>query len=130
MARNQWQRIADRNIAKLTLVAIKSAIASESSVMFKSPVRDGMFKNNWYTEVNGISGKTTFEVDRSGAARLADAYRLSMTIKIGDTISFVNNLPYNIRLEYGYSDQAPGGMVRLTAAQWPLIVKDVVRGMR
>jgi hypothetical protein len=31
---------------------------------------------------------------------------------IGNTFFFTNNVPYIRRLEYGYSEQAPQGMVR------------------
>lgn len=48
----------------------------------------------------------------------------------GDTYYFLNPLkktPYIRRLEYGWSPQAPSGMVRISAAEWPDIVQLAVR---
>ncbi len=39
----------------------------------------------------------------------------------------MNNLPYAIALEYGHSDQAPGGMVRITQARFQQIVEEAIR---
>ena len=47
--------------------------------------------------------------------------------KFGATIYLVNNLPYAVRLEYGWSKQAPAGMVRITAAEFQSIVDDAAR---
>lgn len=130
MAVSQWGKIAVRNTQRLNKAGRESFIAATQSVMFKSPVDKGTFKNNWFTEINGISSKTTDGVDKSGQARLDDAVSNCMKIKAGDYISFVNSLPYAIPLEYGHSEQAPNGMIRLTAAEWPSIVAEVVKGVK
>jgi hypothetical protein len=36
-------------------------------------------------------------------------------------------LPYALRLEYGWSEQAPGGMVRLVAQRWKPLVEQIVK---
>jgi hypothetical protein len=41
-----------------------------------------------------------------------------------------NDAPYIVRLEYGYSQQAPQGMVRITGAEWPEIVAWAARKER
>lgn len=127
---NQWQKIAIKNKGRLTKLAQESFFAASQSVMFKSPVDKGTFKNNWFTEINNTSSKTTDKQDASGGDRLAEVKSKSLKINFGDSISFVNNLPYNIKLEYGYSEQAPQGMVRITAAEWPLIVARLARKIR
>lgn len=38
-----------------------------------------------------------------------------MKVRLGEPITFSNNAPYIRRLEWGWSQQAPAGMVRLTA---------------
>ena len=46
-----------------------------------------------------------------------------------ETYTYFNDLktiPYIRRLEYGWSPQAPNGMVRISAAEWPEIVKSMV----
>ena len=127
---NQWDSIALRNINRLTKTGQESFVAATQSVSFKSPVDKGTFKNNWFTEINGISTKITANTDVSGSERLNEALAESLRIKIGDSISFVNNLPYAIKLEYGHSLQAPQGMVRITAANWNGIVAKAARNNR
>ena len=36
--------------------------------------------------------------------------------KMGDTVYIYNNLIYSVPLEYGWSTQAPNGVVRITLA--------------
>lgn len=111
-------------------IARGSFIASAQSVIFKSPVDKGIFKNNWFTDVNGVSYKTTSKADKGATSRINEAIGISATVNIGDQISIANNLPYAVPLEYGSSEQAPNGMVRLTAAQWPQTVDKVTRALK
>lgn len=127
---NQWDKIAIRNINRMTATAQKSFVAASQSVVLKSPVDKGTFKNNWFTEINTITTKTTTDTDKSGGARLKEAKDKSLKIKIGDSLSFANNLPYAVPLEYGHSLQAPAGMVRITAANWGGIVSQVVKSVK
>lgn len=127
---NQWDKIALKNIGKLTKVGKASFIAASQSVMLKSPVRDGYFKNNWFTEINGVSTKTINTADKSGTARMTEAESKAGRINIGDSISLANSSPYAIKLEYGHSAQAPNGMVRITAAQWPNTVATITRALK
>lgn len=41
-----------------------------------------------------------------------------LALGLGDVLYLVNNLPYAQRLEYGWSSQAPAGVVRLTAMEF------------
>lgn len=127
---NQWKKIALKNIGRLNEAGRESFIAASQMVSVRSPVDKGTFRNNWFTEINGISTKTTTEVDKSGQARLSEATQFSLKLKIGDSISFVNSLIYGPALEFGHSEQAANGMVRVTAAQWPLIVSRVARNIK
>jgi tRNA(Glu) U13 pseudouridine synthase TruD len=130
MAISQWGKIALKNTARLNKAGRESFIAATQSVMFKAPVDKGVFKNSFFTEINGITTHTTDEADKTGQKRLDEAKSESLKIKIGDSISFVSLSPYGPRLENGYSEQAPNGMVRLTAAEWPQIVAQVVKGIK
>ena len=127
---NQWQKIALRNKARMTKAAQESFIAASQSMIFKSPKDKGTFINNWFTEINGVSTKFDDSADKSGGRSAASTVSNGRRIEIGDSISCVNNLPYNIKLEYGYSEQAPQGMVRITAAEWPNIVAKIAKGIK
>lgn len=43
--------------------------------------------------------------------------------KIGKIYKMTNNVEYIIPLEYGHSQQAPQGMVRVAARNWPNTVR-------
>jgi hypothetical protein len=84
-----------------------------------SPVDTGRFRNNWYLSI-GYSPNvaTNTGADKSGSAALTRIANGLGSAKLGDLIWITNNLPYATRLEYGYSKQAPAGMVRISAARF------------
>lgn len=41
--------------------------------------------------------------------------------------SFTNNVEYIVPLEYGHSQQAPNGMLRINVRNWPSIVKKQIK---
>lgn len=54
--------------------------------------------------------------------------RASWTIeKNGKTIIIYNEQPYAERVEYGWSTQAPNGMLRISVSEWPAILEDATR---
>lgn len=57
-----------------------------------------------------------------------DAVPESADFFAGQTVSLVNREPYIRKLEEGSSDQAPKGMLAVTAEEFPDIVKDAARG--
>jgi len=82
--------------------------------------------------VNELSGKVKLgtPVD-TGAARRN--WKSNKPIKIGKKYKFYNTLsqiPYIRRLEYGHSDQAPKGFLRINVALWPNIVKKYAEQIR
>lgn len=129
MARDQWSRIEIRNVARLEKVAVESFIDVTQRAVTMSPIRDGIFANNWFTEINGITSKTTDETDSTGSARLAEAEAEALRIKVGDSVSFANALPYAIPIERGHSEQAKNGIVKVVSSEWQYIVNDAVRGI-
>ncbi|MNT90915.1 hypothetical protein D3C72_2319290 [compost metagenome] len=46
---------------------------------------------------------------------------------VGQMAYLINNLPYAIPLEFGHSNQAPNGMVRVTIARFQQIVEQAIR---
>ena len=132
MALDQWARIEKQNAKRMKQVAIQSAIAATDRVIMISPVATGLFKNNW---VIGINAKNTSKNNIRGAtptgergqAVLIRAIGEIKKLKLGDTVHVSNNLHYAWKLEYGFSKKAPAGMVRITVANWQLIVANEVR---
>lgn len=92
----------------------------------------GRFKSNWIAAVGPAMDKTTPETTDPNGAQTTAAIRERLTgWKPGQTIWITNSLPYAKPLEYGWSKQAPGGMVRLAVQNYSQAVKkaaDQVRG--
>ena len=126
------QRIAQRNKAKMVKVAQNSLMRIGGAIVAKSPVDSGRFKNNWMSAYGAPDESTTnsFAKTELGEGRGAVVGKLKAKLDLLDTgqfFYFTNSLPYAERLEYGWSQQAPGGMVRLSVASWQSIVEDEIR---
>lgn len=89
-------------------------------VVLKSPVDTGRFKGNWNIGIGQIDEATTERTDAAGGSTIsrADAELQAYGASEGfPVINVSNSLPYAVRLEDGYSGQAPNGMVALTVAE-------------
>lgn len=88
------------------------------SLVLKSPVDTGRFRANWVTGVGAVNTATSEQVDPSGEGAIARAEGALQNVQVGGVVYLTNSLPYAKRLEYGHSKQAPGGMVRITVAEY------------
>ena len=113
------EKVVRGTLLKLAERIIKrSPVANPST--WKKPRKGyvgGRFRNNWQASVNTINFAANESPDRSGAASTTKAKRVTDSLEIGATFYLSNNLPYAQRLEYGWSDQAPSGMIRLSVAE-------------
>lgn len=96
------------------------------SVIKDTPVDTGRAKGNWQTT---IGAPATGTVDRLGESEaMADVSQQTSSFGAGKVIYLSNNLPYIYRLEYdGWSQQAPGGMLRKNVARIQSIVAKAAR---
>lgn len=134
---SQFEIIVDRTNKKIEKTIRGTIFEISKRIMFRSPVGDpaywqskykpvgyvgGAFRANWQYGFNQQPSGEIAGTDKTGSATLGK-------IKSGINSSpaygihyLVNNLPYSIRLENGWSTQAPGGMVKLTALEFGSIV--------
>lgn len=95
-----------------------------------SPVLTGRFRGNWQVGFNTPPQGTLDVYDKSGDETIARGALVIEQFKVGMTaVYFTNNLPYAYRLEFGHSQQAPGGMVRITAAEFQQFFDAAARGL-
>lgn len=100
-----------------------------TSIIERSPVDTGRFRGNWQATIASPASGETSDTDKTGATAIARAGSVSQKAS-GSLYYLVNNLPYARRLEYGYSQQAPGGMVRVSVQEFHQAVSDAVRKVR
>jgi len=102
-----------------------TAIKLFKSIIILSPVDEGTFRANWF-----VSGATPSKQvnENVGGGYSSDVFsRTSRDVEAlvnWEAITFTNNLPYARRLEFGYSDQAPQGMVRISAMRFNELIRE------
>jgi len=130
--RSQWSvpisKIMDEIKADHRRIAVGTALEAFGRLIIRSPVDTGRFKGNWMIAAdNEPEGYDVNKFDKNGASTLGAASALQF--QLGQTIKIRNNLPYAVPLEYGHSQQAPSGLVRITSSELPQIVKNVGAGL-
>ena len=108
-------RLAQRAQAQFEDVARKATYDLFRAVVLKSPVDTGRFRSNW----NVTASVPSFTYSESTNVSRADSETLkALTLPVGGVVYLSNGLPYANRLEYGYSNQAPSGMIRTSVADF------------
>lgn len=95
-----------------------------SAIIKASPVDTGRFRMNWMASGGTPAAGTTDATDKSGSTATGNA--TSFVLKATDWREFTltNNLPYAQRLEYGWSQQAPQGMVRTNISRFQQLINE------
>ncbi|HCP0786341.1 TPA: HK97 gp10 family phage protein [Escherichia coli] len=95
-----------------------------SAIIKASPVDTGRFRMNWMASGGTPASGVTDATDKSGNAATGNA--TSFVLKAADWREFTltNNLPYAQRLEYGWSQQAPQGFVRVNVSRFQQLINE------
>lgn len=95
-----------------------------SAIIKASPVDTGRFRMNWMASGGNPDSGVTDATDKSGNIAIGNA--TSFVLKAADWHEFTltNNLPYAQRLEYGWSQQAPQGMVRTNVSRFQQLINE------
>jgi len=117
-----WERKTER---KMDLAVRKIALEMFRRIILKSPVLSGRFRGNWQLAIGSVPNGTLELDDKTGTATIAKGAATALGANAGDTIYFANNLPYARRLEEGYSQKAPNGMVALTIQEFQSVVSRI-----
>lgn len=97
-----------------------------NAVQLRSPVDTGRFRGNWQFGKDTIPAGALSRLDTTGTLAQQEALR-ALSSPLGGVAYFVNNLPYARRLENGYSQQAPIGMVRISVREFSKYVREAIR---
>ena len=92
-----------------------------------SPVDEGEYVADWDVAVGHWPADLEHQNDPKKAKtrkRLQIGFK---DVEYGNSVFFENNDEVAARLEFGYSKQAPQGVVRLTARKWPGFVRGAAR---
>lgn len=101
-----------------------------SAIIKASPVDTGRFRGNWQT--TGVTPATGLiaGADPTGDKAMNSAATFITNAPGWNTFTLTNNLPYAERLEYGWSKQAPVGMVRVNIARFQQLINEEATKVR
>lgn len=124
---NEAQKSDPANLTKTGRLKKKARLVDGMDIKAPPGYTGGRFRGNWQVSFDAPTTDETGRVDKTGnLTKAAGNYTLSL-FKVGiKAIYFCNNVPYAYRLEMGHSSQAPGGMVRITAAEFQRFLEDAV----
>lgn len=93
------------------------ALEALKSVVMMSPVDTGLFRGNWQASDGEPPPAPVDSVDTSGGPTIGRGAEVIARARAYGRTWIANLLPYAQRLEDGYSQQAPAGMVAVTIAR-------------
>jgi len=125
---NEAQKSDPANLTKTGRLKKKARLVDGMDIKAPPGYTGGRFRGNWQLSFDAPTTDETGRIDKTGnLTKAAGNYMLSL-FKVGmKAIYFCNNVPYAYRLEMGHSSQAPGGMVRITAAEFQRFFEEAVR---
>ncbi len=104
-------------MAKAGEIRKAATIELFSGVISDTPIDTGRLRANWQaTTVNPATGQLD-AIDKNGSGTVALMTNVVNASQDEQTLWLTNNLPYALGIEYGYSSQAPTGMVRRNMAR-------------
>ena len=116
---NDIKKFKEKTEKAATNIFRGTALGLMNKIVLRTPVDTGRLRGNWFPTINRASD----QIDGNSEGRENTAGRA----KLGDSIFFINNLPYAQVIEDGSSKQAPAGMVKVTVAEYQSIVKENAR---
>ncbi|WPO96919.1 hypothetical protein [Pseudescherichia sp.] len=124
---NQMQMADPVNLTKTGRLRKKARVSDSMDIKAPPGYTGGRFRGNWQVSFDTRTTEETGRVDKAGHLTIAAGNVTLGLFKVGvRDIYFCNNVPYAYRLEMGHSSQAPGGMVRITAAEFQRFFSEAV----
>ncbi|WP_273849109.1 hypothetical protein [Serratia liquefaciens] len=117
---NEAKKLDPANLTPTGRLKKKAQVKGPHWALYAPPnYTGGRFRGNWQVGLDASPQGETGLVDKSGGKTLAAGTLVIERFRVGmQAVYFTNNVPYAYPLEFGHSTQAPGGMVRITAADF------------
>lgn len=103
------------------------ALEAHGRLMRKTPVDTGRARANWNVQVGGPDRSNDPSKSESDVPATEQAGRSEILgeFEAGRSVFLTNSLPYIPVLEDGHSDQAPNGMIKVTAKELEPLTQQV-----
>lgn len=102
-----------------------AAIKTWGKIIRMTPVDTGRARSNWFIGMS-VGSEVNATNKRRGPAYINKELPSDL---LNNKVYLYNNLPYIERLEYGYSGQAPKGIVRVSLLGWDRALKKAFKGL-
>ena len=122
-----FKNINDLTTKKMETLIKKSVFDLTSAIISNTPVDTGRARANWQVSFNKPIEDKLDTLDKSGNVTISKANDKILNNKVPTTYYITNNLPYIMRLEYGWSKQSPAGMVRINLLKFNQILKGNIK---
>lgn len=122
-------RRAEKKIEETLEKSIRgAAIEIFGEIIRLTPVDTGRLRLNWQAQLNSPDNTIVEGEDGSKGAAIANMVNEVSKYTLDDeSIWFTNNLPYAERVEDGWSQQAPSGMVKVTIKAFEAELSKIAR---
>jgi hypothetical protein len=126
------KRFIEKTGLNVNTVIKKIFFDLSASIVSLSPVDTGRFRANWQYGLGSVPDGTVEDKDADGPVGATTISRIMGQVDpkpAGKVLYLVNNLPYAVPLEYGWSKQAPAGMVRISVQRYQDFVANAIRDL-
>ena len=102
-----------------------------NSIIMDTAVDKGTARGNWQPDINSIQNDVLEVEDKSGNATVAKVASQTNNLKLGQYFTLTNNLPYILRLEYGWSKtKSSNGMVGINVMRFQNFVNQANKDIK
>ena len=125
----QMKEFENMTTEKSELLFKKVCFDLSNSIIMDTPVDKGTARGNWQPDINSIQNDVLEIEDKSGNVTVAKVASQTNNLKLGQFFTLTNNLPYILRLEYGWSKKSPNGMLGINVMRFQNFVNQANKEM-
>lgn len=127
----QIKEFENMTTEKSELLFKKVCFDLSNSIIMDTAVDSGRARGNWQPDINSIQNDVLEIEDKSGNATVAKVASQTNNLKLGQFFTLTNNLPYILRLEYGWSKaKSPNGMVGINVMRFQQFVNQANKAIK
>ena len=127
----QMKEFESMTAEKSELLFKKVCFDLSNSIIMDTAVLSGAARGRWAPDINKIDNSTDEVFDKSGNATVTKVASQTNNLKIGQYFTLTNNLPYILRLEYGWSKtKSPNGMVGINVMRFQNFVNQANKNIK
>ena len=126
----QIKEFENMTAEKSELLFKKVCFDLSNSIIMDTAVDKGTARGNWQPDINSIQNDVLEIDDKSGNATVSKVASQTNNLKLGQYFTLTNNLPYILRLEYGWSKKSPQGMLGINVMRFQNFVNQANKDIK